>query len=183
MRLALERGAAGVLLLNNDTRVAPDFLRPLLDAMNSMPWAGAVSSAILRMDRPDMLDVAYSEVRFWQRNVVQIRGVNALVGQGFDARREVEVAIGCSLLLRAEALRTVGLFDEAYFAYHEEVDWCIRAHAYGWKVLYAPTSAPGTSCASSASTRPRPRSGPSRRRASARSPSRSSRSSRAARAT
>ncbi len=138
IRMALDAGAEGVLLLNNDTRVAPDFLAPLLGAMNGSPWSGAVSAAILRMDRPELLDVAYSEIEFGQRFVVQIRGVNALVGQGFDQRREVPVAVGCCLLVKAEALHTVGLFDEAYFAYHEDVDWCIRARMAGYQLFYEP---------------------------------------------
>src|SRR5581483_8611136 len=48
-------------------------------------------------------------------------------GEGFDVVRTVDAGIGCSFLMSAEALRTVGLLDEAYFAYHEEVDWCFRA--------------------------------------------------------
>ncbi|HLK12246.1 MAG TPA: glycosyltransferase family 2 protein [Candidatus Binatia bacterium] len=140
IRVALDEGAEGVLLLNSDTRVAPDFLPPLLDAMASSPTAGAVSSAIFRMDRPEMLDVAWCEVHFAQRHVVQIIGVNALPGEGYDRRREVPVAIGCSLLLKAEALRQVGLFDEAYFAYHEDVDWCLRARRAGWELFYEPFS-------------------------------------------
>jgi GT2 family glycosyltransferase len=140
IRVALARGAEGVLLLNNDTRVAPDFLRALLWTFDIHPDAGAVSSAIHRMDRPEMLDVAHSEVRFGQREAVQIRGVNALPGDGFGERREVEVAIGCSLLLSASALRTVGLFDEEYFAYHEDVDWCLRARKAGFRIFYEPFS-------------------------------------------
>lgn len=140
MRAALEAGAEGILLLNNDTRVARDFLLPLLDAMHSSPGAGAVSSAAFRLDRPTMLDVAYSEVRFNRRHVVQILGVNALPGEGFDRRAEVGVVNACSLLLKAEALRTVGLFDEAYFAYHEDVDWCLRARQAGYQLFYEPYS-------------------------------------------
>jgi GT2 family glycosyltransferase len=140
IRHALAAGAEGVLLLNNDTCVAPDFLRPLLWTFDIDPDAGAVSSAIHRLDRPDMLDVAYSQVHFGQREAVQIRGVNALPGHGFGERREVQVAVGCSLLLSAKALRAVGLFDEAYFAYHEDVDWCLRARGAGFKVYYEPMS-------------------------------------------
>jgi hypothetical protein len=140
IRQALRNGAEGVLLLNNDTRVAADFLRALLWTFDIHPDAGAVSSAIHRMDRPEMLDVAYSEVRFWQREAVQIRGVNALPGDGFGEHREVDVAIGCSVLLSAKALQTVGLFDEAYFAYHEDVDWCLRARKAGFTIHYEPFS-------------------------------------------
>ncbi len=137
---ALDAGADGILLLNNDARVAPDFLPPLLDAITSVPRCAAASSAVFRLDRPELMDVAYAEVRFDRRSVVQIIGVNALPGEGFDTRREVEVAVGTSLLLRAEALREVGLLDEAYFAYHEDVDWCLRARHAGWHIVWEPHS-------------------------------------------
>src|SRR5512143_3495530 len=101
MRAALEAGAELVLLLNNDTTVSPDFLLPLLWALNENPRAAAVCSAVHRADRPEVL--------FAEREAVKLRGVNCLPGAGFGARREVEVAVGCSLLLRAEALRAVGL--------------------------------------------------------------------------
>lgn len=140
IRIALEAGAPGVLLLNNDTRVAPDFLGPLLGVMRDSPRAAAASSQILRLERPELLDVAYLEVHFDERNVVQLQGVNRLPSEGFDHRRRVYVVPGCCVLFRAEALRDVGLLDEAYFAYHEDVDWCLRAAERGWEVYYEPYS-------------------------------------------
>src|SRR5947208_253949 len=82
-------------------------------------------SSTHRLDRPEMLDLAYAEVRFSDREIVKLRGVNALPGHGFERRREVEVAVGCSVLITAEALRAIGAFNEAYFAYHEDVDWSL----------------------------------------------------------
>ncbi len=140
IRAALDWGADAVLLLNNDTRVARDFLPPLLWALNENPGAAAVCSSIHRMDRPEMLDVAYAEVRFRERDAVKLCGVNALPGNGFDRRRTVEVAVGCSLLLRADAVRKVGLFGEEFFAYHEDVDWCLRARSAGFTLLHEPLS-------------------------------------------
>jgi len=140
IRAALAAGAQGVLLLNNDTRVMPDFLIGLLWAIDSAPRAAAVCGAIHRFDRPEMLDVAYAQVRFNQRIAVQLCGVNALPGHGFESRQMVEVVAGCCVLFRAEALREVGLFDEAYFAYHEDVDWSLRARRAGWVLLYEPLS-------------------------------------------
>jgi hypothetical protein len=137
---ALDAGAEGVLLLNNDAIVAPDFLPPLLDAIESAPRCAAASSAVFRLDRPELIDVAYVEMRFDRRSVVQIMGVNAMPGEGYDTRRQVEVVVGTSLLLRAEALRDVGLLDEDYFAYHEDVDWCLRARRKGWCVVWEPLS-------------------------------------------
>src|SRR5262245_6692492 len=140
MEAALAQGAGGVLLLNNDTRVAPDFLGPLLAAMNDSPRSAAVASAVFRLDRPELLDIAYLDVHLHERYVVQLRGVNCLASEGFDRRLQVGAVPGCSLLLRADTLREVGLFDDAYFAYHEDVDWCLRARAAGWEIFFEPYS-------------------------------------------
>jgi len=139
IRAALEDGADAVLLLNNDTEVAPDFLETLIHVLNIHPDAAAVSSAIMRMDVPEVLQEAYFELYFGF-GLIRRRGVNALPGEGFDAVRRVDAAIGCSLLLRSDALRSVGLLDESYFAYHEEVDWCWRARKAGWQIFYQPYS-------------------------------------------
>ncbi len=139
IRAALDAGAKAVLLLNNDTRVAPDFLDPLLWELNAHAKVAAVSSAILRMDHPDILDVAFLSIYFGH-GIVRHHGVNALPGQGFSACIDVDVAVGCSVLLNAEALRDIGPLDEAYFAYHEEVDWCFRARQAGYRILYQPLS-------------------------------------------
>ena len=139
IRAALDAGAGAVLLLNNDTVVAPDFLPPLLEVMNADPRAAAVSSAVMRADSPLVLDVAHLDVYFGH-GLVHRRGVNALPGEGFDQVMLVNVGVGCSLLVRAVALRTVGFFDESYFAYHEEVDWCHRARKAGFHLYYQPFS-------------------------------------------
>lgn len=136
---ALQRGAGAVLLLNNDTKVAPDFLGWLVQSMNEHPRAAAVSGAVLRFDNPEVLDVAYLEI-FFGHGLVHRRGVNALPGQGFDVERQIDVGVGSCLLLRREAIMRVGLLDEEYFAYHEEVDWCFRARQAGFEIWYQPLS-------------------------------------------
>jgi cellulose synthase/poly-beta-1,6-N-acetylglucosamine synthase-like glycosyltransferase len=66
--------------------------------------------------------------------------VNALPGQGFDVERQIDVGVGSCLLLRREAILRIGLLDEEYFAYHEEVDWCFRAREAGFEIWYQPLS-------------------------------------------
>ena len=137
IRAALEAGAQGVVLLNNDARVAPDCLVYLLRAFNSDRGIAGVSSAILRADHPEILDIAWLDL-YWGHGIVRRRGVNALPGDGYDVRREVDAAVGCCLLLGREALDAIGPLDEAYFAYHEEVDWCLRAQRAGFRLCYEP---------------------------------------------
>jgi hypothetical protein len=104
-----------------------------------------------------MHDVAWSRVRFRERWVVQLQGVNVPVFGSWDGRRAVEIAVGCCLLLNAAALRDVGLFDDAYFAYHEDVDWCLRARKAGWELFYEPYSRVyHVGSASTHALRPRP---------------------------
>ena len=138
LRLALAEGAERVLVLNNDTLVAPDFLTLLMAALDSWPEAAAVCAAVHRADRPELLDVAYADVDFAHRCAVRLRGVNALPSEGFATRQAVPAVIGCCILFRAEALRAVGLFDEEFFAYHEDIDWSLRARHAGWTLLFEP---------------------------------------------
>ena len=138
IRAALTAGAKAVLLLNNDAVVAPDFLDPLVWVLNSHSRIAAVSSATLRPDR-ETLEVAWLRVHFGYGLIRRI-GVHAMPSEGYNDRREVPVVVGCSLLIAADALRQVGALDEAYFAYHEDVDWCFRVRDAGWEVHYQPLS-------------------------------------------
>jgi GT2 family glycosyltransferase len=69
---------------------------------------------------------------------VALRGAGQPAGPPFDRDRDVAWVAGCAMWLRMRALDTVGLFDERFFAYHEEVDWCVRAWRGGWRVVYCP---------------------------------------------
>jgi len=139
IRAALDAGAKAVFLLNNDTVVAPDFLDPLLWIANSLDTIAAVSSVTMRMDQPELLDAAFLSFYFGH-GIVWHYGVNALPSEGFDQPREIEAGIGSAMLLLADALEQIGLLDESYFAYHEEVEWCFRARKAGFHIWYQPYS-------------------------------------------
>ena len=93
----------------------------------------------MRLDSPEVLQEAWCDVHYGF-GLARHVGVNALPGEGFDQPRRVDAAIGCSLLVAADALARVGLLDEAYFAYHEEIDWCVRARKAGYYLYYQPFS-------------------------------------------
>src|SRR5262245_21321950 len=139
IRAALEAGARAVLLLNNGAEVARDFLPPLLEVLNGDSRAAAVSSAIMRLDSPTVLQQAWCDVHYGFGLARRV-GVNAMPGEGYDQPRRVDAAIGCSLLIAADALQRIGLLDEAYFAYHEEIEWCVRARKAGYYLYYQPFS-------------------------------------------
>jgi GT2 family glycosyltransferase len=139
IRAALERGAGAVVLLNNDTEVAADFLHPLLLSANGQARIAGVSSVAFRMDNRAVIDAAFLSIYFGH-GIVWHHGVNKMPGEGFDQARPIDAGIGCSFFMHADALHEIGLLDEDYFAYHEEVDWCFRARAAGYHIIYQPLS-------------------------------------------
>jgi GT2 family glycosyltransferase len=139
MRAALERGAETVLLLNDDTRLLPganDAARRMLAAD---PAIAAVGPKVLLREDPQRLWLAWGELT-WRQSLVGLRGAGEPDGPAFTAERDVPWIAGCAMWLRAGALRAIGLLDEEFFAYHEEVDWCTRARAVGWRVVYCPAA-------------------------------------------
>ena len=139
IRHALEAGAGYVLLLNNDTVVAPQFLQALVDAAGDIPNLAAVCPRTHFYDRPRVIYSTGGEVSIW-------RGVATQVGRGQNDHGQFErlerrgYADGVCMLIPVEALAAVGLLDEQYFAYWEETDWCVRAAERGLHCYYVPQS-------------------------------------------
>jgi GT2 family glycosyltransferase len=124
----LEAGVEYVWVLNNDTRVAPTSLRELLTVAAAEPRVGAVGAVIYDMANAD-------RVLTWGGGAV-----GRWTGRTRDARSgddRVDYLTAASLLLRAEALRDVGVFDSRYFFTWEDVDLCTRLRRHGWAIAVA----------------------------------------------
>src|SRR5690242_3607437 len=106
MRDALRRGTDYVLLLNNDTVVAHDFLSQLVRIAESDAKIGAVSPKILFFDRPDRLNYAGGEHKRW-RLFPKMIGLRHLDDGRYDKIREVSFLTGCAFLIKAEAVRRI----------------------------------------------------------------------------
>jgi hypothetical protein len=76
--------------------------------------------------------------RFWPDNAVLRRYY--VQDRSGDAPQDVDWLVGACLCLRANAMRQVGLFDERFFMYSEEIDLCRRLRAAGWRIRYVPTA-------------------------------------------
>ncbi|MEW6746554.1 MAG: glycosyltransferase [Planctomycetota bacterium] len=125
-----------VALLNNDTRVDKAWLRQLVAAMEECPEAAAAGSRVLFMDgRINSTGLESLEEFHWRD-----RGFGEEDRGQYDRRETVQGISGCSMILRRTALRRVGLLDEDFEMYYEDVDLCFRLCAAGYKLLYEPTS-------------------------------------------
>lgn len=139
IRAALAAGADVVLLLNNDVRVCPGATAAALAALATDPRIAAVGPKVLAREDPSRLWLAWGEVTYRQ-SLVALRGAGELDGPAWNTPREVGWIAGCAMWMRRGSLEAVGLLDETFFAYHEEVDWCARARAGGRRIVYCPAA-------------------------------------------
>ena len=81
-----------------------------------------------------------TEYFFLRKLAPRTRALNAFYGARFDHEsvREADWLYGACLLVRRAATQEVGLFDEDFFLFSEETDWCYRFREAGWKVLFYP---------------------------------------------
>ena len=139
IRYALARGHDYVFVLNNDTTVEPGFLSAAVSVAEADARIAAVGVKILCFDDPSRLWVAYGALTY-RKGLVRLIGYYEANDGRFDVQRDVQWVPGTAFLLRRAALEDIGLFDERFFAYHEDVDWCTTAREHGWRVVYAPTA-------------------------------------------
>ena len=140
IRHALDAGFDFVWLLNNDTIVEERSLIELVRLARTDEAIGAAGSLVLFHRAPDRINSAGIRVgRFGRR--ARLLGLNRdKTEREFLQRREVDAVSGCSMLLLARALRQVGLLDERYFLYLEEVDLCTRLRQQGFRCWVVPES-------------------------------------------
>ena len=137
------------LLLNPDTEVPPDALAQVLTIMDARPEFGVLGPKLVRPD--GSLDLACSrsfpspEVSFYR-----MAGLSRLFPRSRrfgrynltyldpDQEAEVDSVVGAFMLVRREAIARVGLLDDTFFMYGEDLDWAFRIKQAGWRVLYAP---------------------------------------------
>lgn len=125
-----------IALLNNDAEAEPGWLEALHAAAMRHPRAGSFASKVLRMDRPGRLESAGDMLGSDACGVN--RGRDATDGAPYDEEREVFSASAAAALYRHEVFRRVGLFDEGFFAYFEDVDLGFRAQRYGFRCIFVP---------------------------------------------
>ena len=138
-RHALECGADFVLVLNNDTTVAPDLLERLLDSAQCNADAGVFSARILYFDEPKRV---WFDGAFWNPSNLRLEwpGQGEAESSLGTADHETDYACGAALFFRSEVARQIGLLDESFFLVWEEVDWGFRARKAGWRNVVVPTA-------------------------------------------
>lgn len=138
IRYVIEKGSDYVLLLNNDTVVDKEFLEPLIKTAESNKENGIVGPKIYYYYDPEIIQAAGGKVSW--------TGLHSLIGEKekdicqHDKIKEVGFISGAAMMIKRHVTEDVGLFDEDYFLYTEDVDWCYRVSKKGYKLIYIPSS-------------------------------------------
>lgn len=139
IRHALDCGAEYLLLLNNDTTVASDFLTQLVDAAEKNPIVGMAGPKIYFYDQPNRIWYAGGKISWWQ-GWLSHRGIREIDTGQYNREEPTDFITGCCILARKNVIENIGLLDESYFIYGEDVDWCLRARNAGFTLLYVPNA-------------------------------------------
>ena len=139
-----------VFLLNPDAELKDGALREIAAFMDAHPRCGIAGSRIYNYDGSVQQSVgefdtwagAFLRSSAWGEWPVFRRFANGagLREFAYDAPRRVDLAIGAALAIRRATLDEIGLFDERFFLYHEEVDYAKRAAEAGWETWFVPAS-------------------------------------------
>ena len=132
---ALDHGADFILAINNDVLVAPYMLTDLVRVMK--PNIGASAPMIYYLDDPERIwSIGFSKHVL----LLEMRGgARGQIDRGqWQTPFEVDYLLGCAILLSSSMLRDIGLFDERYFFYYEDLDLSLRARQRGYRLLTVP---------------------------------------------
>lgn len=147
--LALDPTPPFVLLLNPDTVVPPDALAQMIEFLHAHPDAGVAGPKLVMED--GKLDLACRRsFPSPELSIYHVLGLDErfphsrrfarynLTYLDEDTLTEVDSVVGAFMMVRTLVLRQVGLLDEAYFMYGEDLDLSLRIKKRGWKIYYNP---------------------------------------------
>ena len=134
---ALKNRPSFVALLNNDTSIEEDTLEILVSRLNNSTRT-VVAPKILYMDNPDKIWSAGGSIDDKLKIPVNV-GAGSNDDGSFDMERECFFLSFCAVIIPAEVFSEgVGMLDESYYMYSEDVDYCIRLQKAGYSLLYIP---------------------------------------------
>ena len=138
-----------VLLLNPDTLVIGDAIERVMNYMEANPKVGICGCRVLNSDRTLQLacrrSIPTPQVAFYRLTGLSKLFPNSktmarynLTYEDPEKTHEVDAVSGAFLMIRRKVIDDIGLLDEQFFMYGEELDWCLRTKRAGWSVVYYP---------------------------------------------
>ena len=134
IRHALKERADAVLLLNNDTIIKKPFLKQLMNRLSSEE-VGIVGPAIRFMKNGQKTFDVGGKINklFWRTTHNEVLHLTS------KEPRYVTYVSGCCMLIKKEVFKKIGLFDDNFFLYYEDADFCLRAKKSGFAITLVPS--------------------------------------------
>lgn len=136
--------ASAILVLNPDATLAPNSIPAMIDAMGTNPRVGIVAPRIVDIDGRLFCSLRREPTlrRASGLGFTRLPGLSEYVTEPevYSRQHIVDWALGAVLLISRDCFRELCGFDESYFLYSEETDFCLRARDRGWFTLYTPSA-------------------------------------------
>ena len=129
---AIQNNFEYLMLLNNDTEVDENFILPLLNIINNDNLIGAVQPLIMNYNNKNSIWSAGGYVN-------KFFGYTS-TNKNSNGNLKLDWITGCCMLLKTDLIKKVGLIDENFFAYYEDVDWSLRIKDLGYSLKLVNTS-------------------------------------------
>ncbi len=136
-----------VLLLNNDTIVRPGAIQTQLEFMKSRPDVGITGSRLEDPDgTPQISTFRFANALSEFDRGLRVGFVSKLLSRYVmwqpvtDEQVPADWVAGASMMIRREVLDAIGLLDEGYYTYFDDIDYCFVARKHGWPTWYVPQS-------------------------------------------
>ena len=139
MEHALYKQFDYILLLNNDTIVESDFLEPLVGFLeNNSNYAAVQPKIMFEKERNKIWNAGGGYFKLLE-TTWSIGIGKEDIGQ-YQIAKDTAWITGCTILVRPKVIREIGMLDERFFAYYEDVDWSLRMKKFGYRLRYLPQS-------------------------------------------
>lgn len=123
-------------LLNNDTEVAPNFLEPIVELMETNENIGVSSSKLLYYSKPNTIQYAgHNGINFYTGRGFVVGYLNT-DSEKYNTSYKTELAHGAAMMISRKALNKIGLMAELFFLYYEEIDFCERVKQAGFEIWF-----------------------------------------------
>jgi len=136
MNWALANNFDYLALLNQDIRVSEDWLGPLIKALEAQPKLGAVQPKIMYWPDQDKINSLGNILHYLGFGFTSYNGLKESTIKKYP--EYINYASGAAVVYRSSVLREIGLFDEAYFMYHEDTDLSLRIKFWGYQIKLIP---------------------------------------------
>lgn len=137
MRRASQLGYRYIALLDNDAVVLPNTLAGMMEVLENNSDIGVVGPAICKMDNPEVVQEVGANISLknatFELNFTS-ESYRSIVMELLDC----DYVPACCLMTKTEVIEQVGVFDEEFFLYWDDIDWCVRVKAANWRVVAQP---------------------------------------------